>query len=93
MLPVNQPLDELARPLGGCRVGLRPPRNDIGFFFDWRCAPRNDVAFFDLTMPSRPITLVFLRSVVIKQTRLDPSPNLLNNLRCTEGTEPRAFLE
>ncbi len=29
-LPVNQALDELVRSLGGCRVGLRPPRNDIG---------------------------------------------------------------
>ena len=28
----KQPLDELARPFGGCRVGLRPPRNDVALF-------------------------------------------------------------
>ena len=26
----KQPLDELVRSLGDCRVGLRPPRNDFG---------------------------------------------------------------
>ena len=29
MLPVNQPSNDLAKPSRGCRVGLRPPRNDV----------------------------------------------------------------
>ncbi len=36
MLPVDQPPNSIANSLRDCRVGLRPPRNDIGYYFNAR---------------------------------------------------------
>jgi hypothetical protein len=44
----KQPSNDLAKPSRGCRVGLRPPRNDV--------APLNELApASDSSIPANPV--------------------------------------